>query len=672
MSATAREQTGAPMNETIDYGSGPDRPAGSPTMPIASPQTPHRYTYGSGSRPLDGYTIKRAIGRGGFGEVYYATSDSGKEVALKLITRNVEVERRGVAQCMNLKCPNLLTIFDIRTNDAGETFVVMEYVAGPSLAGVLEKYPDGMPVHEIRAWMKGLVDGVDYLHDHGIVHRDLKPANLFLEEGMVKIGDYGLAKIVSLQGGSDHSESIGTCHYMAPEISTGKYHKPIDVYAIGVILFEMLTGRVPFEGETVGEVLMKHLTTRPDLSPLAEPYRTIVGQALAKDPANRPKRAHDLLLPDDAPRARDLRFIGEGKAAPPADPGPAKPWGGWAWEKVKARINNPRPANAAKAGPPPAQAATDHTAAEDEVLRIGEQEPVFYIGPDTRPPAAARSIPRRRPYTPTIRWVGDVIRSVPIPRPARPVVPAYAPRPRAARPATPPPAPPSPAPPPSAPARPSGRARLGELAWSMFASAIVVGVLAWPGALALGLDPASHPEVLSYLVGMTLLGTWGAVVPSKLFEGSAASPTVRRLVGLGVGTGLGLFGAWAVDWLKIPLTSASNAPLYHELGVVTAFGPEHLALNFATYFGLAYFLNGWWKVADRDRKGQILLLPVTGSALIAAALTPLFPYREAWIGAVVPAVALATQVVSPWSRQAAAYAAYTRAEARARAKVKAA
>ena len=197
MTATARDETGAHLDETIDLSPGRERPAGAPPMDKASPQAPFRYTYGSGSRPLDGYTIKRAIGRGGFGEVYYATSDSGKEVALKLITRNVEIERRGVAQCMNLKCPNLLTIFDIKSNDAGETFVVMEYVSGPSLAGVLEKYPKGMPLNEARAWLKGLVEGVDYLHDHGIVHRDLKPANLFMEDGVVKIGDYGLSKIIS-------------------------------------------------------------------------------------------------------------------------------------------------------------------------------------------------------------------------------------------------------------------------------------------------------------------------------------------------------------------------------------------------------------------------------------------------------------------------------------------
>ena len=113
----------------------------------------HRYTYSSGSRPLEGYTIKRAIGRGGFGEVYYATSDSGKEVALKLVVRNLDVERRGVVQCMNLKCANLLSIHDLRANDVGDTFVIMEYVAGPSLANVLASHPNGLPIDEIRAFI---------------------------------------------------------------------------------------------------------------------------------------------------------------------------------------------------------------------------------------------------------------------------------------------------------------------------------------------------------------------------------------------------------------------------------------------------------------------------------------------------------------------------------------
>ena len=170
----------------------------------------------------------------------------------------------------------------------------------------------------------------------------MKPANLFMEEGIVKIGDYGLAKLITPSQGTEHSESIGTCHYMAPEIGSGKYHKPIDVYSMGVILYEMLIGRAPFDGETVNEVLMKHLTARPDVSMLAEPYRSIVAKALAKDPNHRPSRLYDLLPPEDAPRTPDVRIIGGGKAG--------------------------------------------QVGAQEEILRIEAEEPVFYIGPDTRPP----------------------------------------------------------------------------------------------------------------------------------------------------------------------------------------------------------------------------------------------------------------------------------------------
>jgi eukaryotic-like serine/threonine-protein kinase len=140
---------------------------------------------------------------------------------------------------------------------------------------------------------------VAYLHDHGIVHRDLKPGNIFSDEGTVKIGDYGLAKFISCSRRSGQTESVGTVHYMAPEIANGRYGREIDTYALGIILFEMLTGHVPFQGESVGEVLMKHLTAEPDLSVLNEPYRDIVKRALAKDPNVRIKNVGELvaLLP---------------------------------------------------------------------------------------------------------------------------------------------------------------------------------------------------------------------------------------------------------------------------------------------------------------------------------------------------------------------------------------
>jgi serine/threonine protein kinase len=257
------------------------------TALASPPPTGGRFSYATGARPLAGYTIKRGIGHGGFGEVYYATSDAGKEVALKLIRRNWDVELRGVTQCLNLKHPNLLSLYDVRQDAQGDNWVVMELMSGESLEDAIARHPDGQPEAEALAWMHGIAAGVAYLHDHGIVHRDLKPGNIFIDEGMIKIGDYGLSKFISCSRRSGQTGSVGTVHYMAPEIANGRYGKEIDIYALGIILYEMLTGHVPFEGESVGEILMKHLTAEPDTSCVAEPYRTIVARCLAKDPGKR-------------------------------------------------------------------------------------------------------------------------------------------------------------------------------------------------------------------------------------------------------------------------------------------------------------------------------------------------------------------------------------------------
>ena len=256
---------------------------------------PMRFTYPSGSRPLEGYTIKRGVGRGGFGEVYFAVSDAGKEVALKLIRRNLEVELRGVTHCLNLKHPNLVALYDIKSDEHEDRWVVMEYVSGESLEDAIDRYPNGMPTAEAMRWFEGICAAVAYLHDHGIVHRDLKPANIFADDGIVKIGDYGLSKFISCSRRSGQTESVGTVHYMAPEIANGRYGREIDAYALGIILYEMITGRVPFEGESVGEVLMKHLTAEPKLELLDEPFRTVVRGAMAKDPEQRINNAAEMV-----------------------------------------------------------------------------------------------------------------------------------------------------------------------------------------------------------------------------------------------------------------------------------------------------------------------------------------------------------------------------------------
>lgn len=254
-------------------------------MNTTSPQKGFRHQ--AGDRPLDGYTIRRAAGRGGFGEVYFAVSDSGREIALKAIQGFADIELRGIAQCMNLKSPHLVSIFDVRRNDNDEPFVIMEFVNGPSLRHLIDEAPSGLGAQKTAFFLREIAKGLAYLHDCGIVHRDLKPANIFYDEGYVKIGDYGLAKAMSASPQQSQTITVGTVHYMAPEIGGGRYDRSIDIYALGVLVYEMLTGSVPFFGGSPAEILMKHLSVTVDTSDLPAPFDRVVARAMAKDPEQR-------------------------------------------------------------------------------------------------------------------------------------------------------------------------------------------------------------------------------------------------------------------------------------------------------------------------------------------------------------------------------------------------
>jgi hypothetical protein len=245
------------------------------------------YQYKYGDRPLEGYTIQRAAGRGGFGEVYYAVSDSGRQVALKAVQSHEQIELRGISQCMNLKSPHLVTVFDVKYNDQGRPFVIMEYVSGPALSDLLKESPGGLGTQKAAFFLREIAKGLSYLHECGIVHRDLKPSNIFYENGYVKIGDYGLTKAISASRHVSHTITVGTVHYMAPEIGAGRYDRSVDIYALGVLLYEMLTGQVPFLGSSPAEILMKHMTAAPPLEHVEEPFRRVIRKALAKDPDER-------------------------------------------------------------------------------------------------------------------------------------------------------------------------------------------------------------------------------------------------------------------------------------------------------------------------------------------------------------------------------------------------
>jgi hypothetical protein len=255
-----------------------------------------KFTYSTGQKPLEGYTIKRGVGKGGFGEVYFALSDGGKEVALKLLRGDqADIELRGIKQCLNLKHANLVGLYDVKSDDHGQPWIVMEYIAGETLNAILNRHPKGLPLELIRQWFPSLGRAVNYLHDHGIVHRDMKPANIFLEQGILKVGDYGLSKSMSSSHRSAQTSSVGTVHYMAPEVASGNYDKSVDIYALGVILYEMLTGAPPFDGESAQEVMMKHLMSLPDLTKVPPAFKPILAKVLAKDPHQRHATSAELV-----------------------------------------------------------------------------------------------------------------------------------------------------------------------------------------------------------------------------------------------------------------------------------------------------------------------------------------------------------------------------------------
>ncbi len=253
------------------------------------------FKYGTGEKPLEGYSIRRGLGIGGFGEVYLAVTDAGKEVAIKQVRRNLDVELRGASQCLNLRHPNLVDLLDIRQSESDFGWIIMEYVAGKSLRELLDESPNGLSSSDVMTIFGQLGAGVHYLHEQGIVHRDLKPANVFIENGLVKIGDYGLAKFISKSQRGGQTESVGTFHYMAPEIGNGQYGKEIDIYSLGILLFEMLTGSVPFDGESPQEIILKHLASLPDLSTVPIHFRDTIARALHKDPQARFHSVADML-----------------------------------------------------------------------------------------------------------------------------------------------------------------------------------------------------------------------------------------------------------------------------------------------------------------------------------------------------------------------------------------
>jgi Tol biopolymer transport system component len=289
------------------------------------------------------YEISAQIGVGGMGEVYRATDTNLKrQVAIKVLPAALasDVERlarfqREAEVLALLNHPNIAAIYGLERS-GGVSALVMEYVEGLTLADRIAQ--DRIPVDEALRIARQIAQALETAHDQGIVHRDLKPANIKVRpDGTVKLLDFGLAKAVDSAPGSgihasagdatnsptitspaftQHGVIIGTAAYMSPEQARGKpADQRSDIWAFGVVLSEMVSGRRLFDGETISDSIAAVLTREPDLDGVPPPLRRLVRLCLAKDPRQRLRHIGDALaLVDDSPTTATVR------------PRPAWPW----------------------------------------------------------------------------------------------------------------------------------------------------------------------------------------------------------------------------------------------------------------------------------------------------------------------------------------------------------
>src|SRR5579885_1907194 len=263
------------------------------------------------------YVIKRKLGSGGMADVYLAEDQElGRRVALKLLNERhaadeqfVERFRREAQSAAGLNHPNIVSIFD-RGLAEGTYYIAMEYLDGRTLKELLVRNgPTPIPIAVDYA--RQILGALAFAHRNGIVHRDIKPHNIVVgPDGRLKVTDFGIAR----SGASQMTEAgsiVGTAQYLSPEQARGAPVDPrSDLYSLGIVLYEMLTGKVPFTGDTPVEIAMKHLSQIPEPPSKLRPQvphdlDAVVMRAIAKDPDQRYASAEEM----DADLARVARGV---------------------------------------------------------------------------------------------------------------------------------------------------------------------------------------------------------------------------------------------------------------------------------------------------------------------------------------------------------------------------
>ncbi len=265
------------------------------------------------------YRLERRLGSGGMADVYLATDESlGRHVAIKILSDRyarddgfVERFRREASAAAGLNHPNIVSVYD-RGEAEGTYYIAMEFLDGPTLKDEITRRAP-LPEAEAIGWATQALEALEFAHSRGVVHRDVKPHNMVLtNDGRLKVTDFGIARAANTQQMTEVGSIVGTAQYLSPEQARGLAVGPqSDLYSLGIVMYEMLTGELPFNGGGAVDIAMKQVSEPPP--PLRERNRLVspaveqvVMRALAKDPALRHASAQAM--------ADELRRVGRGGA----------------------------------------------------------------------------------------------------------------------------------------------------------------------------------------------------------------------------------------------------------------------------------------------------------------------------------------------------------------------
>src|SRR5712692_3544888 len=295
-----RQEATGPAGEAV--GGGQWAVVSTPSPAQSSVPSPQSFVSGR-------YTVKRFLGEGGKKQVYLAHDELlDRDVAFALIktdgldeTGRQRIKREAQAMGRLGSHPHIVSVFDMG-EEGGQPYIVTELMSGGDVEGLIEKAPEHRPPLE-RPLEIGVAvcRGLEFAHSHGIVHRDLKPGNVWLtEDGTAKLGDFGLAVSLDRSRLTQAGMMVGTVSYMPPEQAMGSEVTPrSDLYSLGAMLYEMVTGRPPFVGDESVAIITQHLNVAPVAPSWHNPntppgLEALILRLLEKDPAKRPASAAEV------------------------------------------------------------------------------------------------------------------------------------------------------------------------------------------------------------------------------------------------------------------------------------------------------------------------------------------------------------------------------------------